>query len=766
MVTNKLSNKKFTEIINSNTSESAVCYSWVWNGKLEYDTIKRELNEFSRAGIKALYIIPEPKEFRPTSLKTYLEPPYMSEDYLQYYKFAVEYALNLGINVWLYDEGGWPSGGACGLTKKLYENCDPMYFSSREGIGTYSPNENSIAAFDKNGKRIFAGESANDGFTEYFSERKYCGVNFVDLTNKEVTDAFLKTTHDKYFDILGEYCNDKIKYMFTDEPKLTNNAWSHELPKLFKDRFGYDITDFMEQLENPTTEEGRRAKIDYKSFLGSIFNDNYLRICANWCHERGLQLCGHLDLDHILQGSPAGQYGSGLKLLRTFDLPGIDVIWQQIFPGRKVDGYSFFPKLASSAARQSGHEYALSESFAVYGDGITSDEMRYVINYQLWLGINIFNFMTLPYGREKALSINMRPMPTAEKPGFFSLEHIYKTTELLSALMANGERICDTALYLPSADISLGGEYARRAEESFTAIGEELGRLFTDFDIIDDEAVLNAKETQDGLKIGNATYRHIILPECEYIPKEVKAIAKKYQGRGEQLIKCSHPDIRVAARSSEGEKLYFLFNSGIEKADFNVNTDANMYLELQSGEFLNFDGHLTLESGEAAVLVKSNNISPKKFKEEYVSSTKLEKISNIKRFVLDEHEISSQIVDKITSPFSGEVTFEMSLSSSDCDLRLKFDLKGLKVSAYHGNVKIGDCGTIPQFIDVPKGINNISITISNNAVNEIHAKMPHLSNVWDKAEYISYNDKLTQFEHTTNIAENFAPTVSIYKLPG
>jgi hypothetical protein len=42
----------------------------------------------------------------------------------------------------------------------------------------------------------------------------------------------------------------------------------------------------------------------------------------------------------------------------------------------------FFPRLASSAARQTGHTVAVTESLGIYGDGLTHDTIRYVMNYQ------------------------------------------------------------------------------------------------------------------------------------------------------------------------------------------------------------------------------------------------------------------------------------------------------------------------------------------------------------------------------------------------
>ena len=92
----------------------APVYSWLWNGRLSRAEITRQLDEMLSGGIRAFYVIPEPKEFRPQTMVTELEPPYLSEGFMAYIRFTAEQAGARGMRMWLYDEGGWPSGGACG----------------------------------------------------------------------------------------------------------------------------------------------------------------------------------------------------------------------------------------------------------------------------------------------------------------------------------------------------------------------------------------------------------------------------------------------------------------------------------------------------------------------------------------------------------------------------------------------------------------------------------------------------------------------------
>ena len=92
----------------------APVYVWVWNDKCSKEIIDDQLSEMQTLGIRAFYILPEPKAFRPHSMPTNLDPDYLSKEYFELCAYAVSKGKELGMLCWIYDEGGWPSGGACG----------------------------------------------------------------------------------------------------------------------------------------------------------------------------------------------------------------------------------------------------------------------------------------------------------------------------------------------------------------------------------------------------------------------------------------------------------------------------------------------------------------------------------------------------------------------------------------------------------------------------------------------------------------------------
>lgn len=90
-------------------------FAWVWNSKVDRETIKSQLTDFYNNGVRCFYVLPMPNGFRPDAgLRTHLDMPYPGEEFFNLVAYAADLAEEL---VWFNvacDEGGWPSGGACG----------------------------------------------------------------------------------------------------------------------------------------------------------------------------------------------------------------------------------------------------------------------------------------------------------------------------------------------------------------------------------------------------------------------------------------------------------------------------------------------------------------------------------------------------------------------------------------------------------------------------------------------------------------------------
>ncbi|MBR5869117.1 MAG: hypothetical protein IKZ21_06690, partial [Clostridia bacterium] len=254
--------------------EYATFYSWVWNDVLTREEILRQLDEMVRLGIRAVYIIPEPKHFRPKTMPTELEPDYLTGEYFEEFRFAMEEAAKRGMRLWLYDEGGWPSGGACG--RVLLEHPELARRSLAKhtvqyAAGTsYAMEEPVDAAFvDKtipiaSGYR-FAKDTEVD---EYWSEPRDSGdatSDYPDLLNPGSADAFLACTHEGYKPYLSHLFGGAMDAVFTDEPKAPERPFSRALMTEFEAKYGYSLLPFLPYImgENAPDEAAEKALIDY-----------------------------------------------------------------------------------------------------------------------------------------------------------------------------------------------------------------------------------------------------------------------------------------------------------------------------------------------------------------------------------------------------------------------------------------------------------------------------------------------------------------------
>ena len=77
---------------------------WSWNYRLEPEKLKEQIGWMKRQGLGGFII----------HARKGLLTEYMGEEWLSCVGVCIEEAERLGMEVWLYDENGWPSGFAGG----------------------------------------------------------------------------------------------------------------------------------------------------------------------------------------------------------------------------------------------------------------------------------------------------------------------------------------------------------------------------------------------------------------------------------------------------------------------------------------------------------------------------------------------------------------------------------------------------------------------------------------------------------------------------
>ncbi|MCM1304930.1 MAG: hypothetical protein NC306_12630 [Butyrivibrio sp.] len=331
------------------------------------------------------------------------EIPYLSEAYFKAVRYVVRTAGRLGMKVVLYDEGMYPSGSAHGLV--VAENAD---YASKGITLSDSPEGGEVITRFSDGKYLVYG----------FTHGTIRGIHYgeddgepgapksADILNPDAVDAFIRLTHERYYQELKEYFGSTITAFFTDEPcPLGRNAggfreWTvgmegeilaaggklEELEGLFGGR------------ENQTTQIYHRL---VKKHLREVY---YARLSA-WCEARGILLMGHPEASDDVEEE------------LYFHIPGQDLIMRRVAPEtggiREFD--SVQAKLPADIARYLGRSRNANECFGVcnhrnipwYFKGY---DMKWYLNWLGIRGVNLFVPHAFYYSVEGPRKRSVRPM--------------------------------------------------------------------------------------------------------------------------------------------------------------------------------------------------------------------------------------------------------------------------------------------------------------------------------------------------------------------
>lgn len=644
-------NDKFdiNSFISPDVSHTPV-YVWVWNDICTCEIIDAQLAEMQNLGIRAFYILPEPKDFRPDSMPTNLTPDYLTHEFFELCAYAAQKAKELGMRCWIYDEGGWPSGGACGKVLKDH----PEY--ARETLECYERSFSSGEVYKKSNCDVLAAfindkEIIEEGYTflsdsvviEYSIE-KDTNSNYPDLLNKAATEYFIEITHEKYASSIKNALGENVAAVFTDEPKAPSIAFNKELAEKYESIYGESVLPYLPLIfqRAEVTEENVHILHRWYDLCSKMFCDNYLLPCKKWANDHGIAFTGHMDMDHSPLGCMRGGGNFNLmRALRCFDIPGVDIIWRQLYPEDRItekndfNGYNgFFPRYASSAAAQNGSKFALSEIFGVAGAAMTYDTMRYTVGYQAVRGINIFNPFNFPLGRKGQLLAQELPVFTENQPYYRFLGQFNSYIERLSYVSSLGERVCETGLYYPVSDFQ-SGLHAEAIAKEFDTLGRALEDMTVDFDIVDDDVLQVGEISDEGsVNIGRAKYKHIIIPEGAFIPDATQKALNSFIECGGRVsykltnlnpvIKIEGNGLRAMHRKTENAELFFLFRECGDNGDYRVHLpSSNGYLlDLLTGKMQRFEAEnsilkLSLAIGETAVILLTDETLNAEDKKEY-----------------------------------------------------------------------------------------------------------------------------------------------------
>jgi hypothetical protein len=286
----------------------------------------------------------------------------------------------LGMDFWLYDEKGYPSGKAGGLTLKdnpEYETVG-LVCARTEGRGTITHPMPTGARYDKdplficaapvkNGLYDFssqveltAEETGNRhvivwrtpdkrewGILSFHIKRMYEGTHivtnisdpnpYINIMDKAPVNKFIELTHEAYKYRAPEEMSEYIHAAFTDEPSLMTSylkdeegllpavPWSRSFREVFKKTKGYDIVPVLPYLFEDGGQATIYKRLDFWGMVSGLVEENYYGQLQNWCRANGPAASGHALLEESLYWQAVYE-GNLFRDLRRMDLPGLDML--------------------------------------------------------------------------------------------------------------------------------------------------------------------------------------------------------------------------------------------------------------------------------------------------------------------------------------------------------------------------------------------------------------------------------------------------------
>ena len=484
----------------------------MWNAPLDAVALCAQLEDMHGHGMRNVCIHPFPKGFRDW-FPTEMEPGYLTDGYLDAFAKVVRRAGELGMHAYLYDEGGWPSGGACGLV------------AASDGDDAFTPREVMPAA---NG-------GVDIRLRQYGAET----AKYPSLVERGTTGRFIELTHDVYARRLGDDVGTTMRIAFTDEPDMPHDAqgralaWTADFADEFQRRKGYDIVPFVAALvadKDMADTSLSKVRIDLMDVRADLFVERFLSPVREWCRAHGMLSGGHLNNEDIPESEAVLGHGSLLRSLRAMDVPGVDVIWRQLFPGKEANP---FPRYAASAMHQNGGRFALSESFAIFGDSLSPAQMKWVLDYEMVRGVNLFVLGYSAQSNAKHWMALFEPHFGPVSPTWDFMPHFFRYIERTTRFISQGRPGAETVVLMNNRAFWVGKDGRDAAAAAHYAVSRELDAMNCDYDFAEDRDLASAVITADGrLRIGAMEYRAVVLPSEAWMLDEAKEALARFEGAG------------------------------------------------------------------------------------------------------------------------------------------------------------------------------------------------------------------------------------------
>jgi hypothetical protein len=457
---------------------------------------------------------------------------------------AVESCKQVGLRVWIYDEEGYPSGGAGGLVLEGHPEFEAL-----------------ALAYDPSRVEPFVLRAAYEH--THASNNYQAAWRYPNLIDAGAVARFIETTHEVYYERLRSHFGTTIEALFTDEPSLmavnigplpeavrtkvrvadpldpnvrplASVPWVADLPGLYEQRYGQDLMAVRKSLFEGDGAEDREVRVRYWSLVSELLAERYYGTIQQWGGAHRVASSGHILWEEMLVHHPALE-GNTLKVLGRMDIPGLDLLTS--WPEAVIHTGWMTATLPASAALLNGGRRVMTEvsdfSETMAGKAPASvADMCATAGWQAAFGVTEF---TLYYNRQQRTAAEYNAYGTF--------------VGRLNGLLREARPAPRVLLYYPIADVwaeykpiaeklTAGSQSPRlrRIADSFMGLGQRMTRGQVCFALADHEVLAVARLEDDELCVGEQRFNTVVLPAEVALPADAAAALERFEAGGGRVL--------------------------------------------------------------------------------------------------------------------------------------------------------------------------------------------------------------------------------------
>lgn len=562
---------------------------WSWNEKLDCEQTRRQVRIMDEAGVGGYFM----------HARGGLLTEYMSDEWFDNVRAACDEGRARGMYPWAYDENGWPSGFGGGKVNGLGEEYQQKFLMVELLTDVNKSEKNTVLI--KNGYRY------------YYVVNEF----YVDTLSKEVVAKFIEEIYSEYERRMGS----KFEGFFTDEPQIMREGsypWSFPYPAAFKEKYGYDIT---ERLNELFFDEGdyKRTRVDYWKLVTELFSENYFKQIYDWCCSRGYKFTGHLLMEESLMSNLRSS-GASMPHYEYFSIPGMDWLGRPIYD-------CLTPAALGSAAAQLGKSQVLSETFALAGHNVSHNELKRIYEWQMVRGINLLCTHLEGYSLRGIRKRDYPPAMYYQQPWWDDMNIFFDSMSRIGKLLAEGRPCADTLLIhnQTTAWMLYRGDALESRDDVRRQIDYYSKSLISDMKRLENKHILyhlgdeilmerHARVVGNELIIGNMRYSRVILPKnLGFLPNTERLLSEFSANGGIITTVADIPanpiteenNLTYTKRQLEDFDVHYFVNS-TDSQIFATFSRGNLMLDITTGKTRPFYGSHSFAPCESLVLIDTH----------------------------------------------------------------------------------------------------------------------------------------------------------------